>query len=241
MLASGGGAIVHNAPVAGVVGFGGMSIYTASKHAGVGLTLPLPLPREFDVEQAVVLTGALSELDGVVTCDLDRRRTHLRVRYEVTRTGLDALLQALDRFGLTPGMEVAGDTPHQWDYGGARWHFCSARCRDRFMADPGAYRETPAPEGESEHGHDGHHGHGSHGHGEPIHAPHDHAGPGDRTITNSGMKRVPPHGATSPPPGTSVRCTRRSTRPSREVVPSAGWPWCRTPPRWASATRSSSR
>lgn len=38
MLASGGGAIVNNASVAGLLGFGGMSLYSASKHAVVGLT-----------------------------------------------------------------------------------------------------------------------------------------------------------------------------------------------------------
>ena len=38
MAATGGGAIINNSSVAGVVGFGGMSIYTASKHAVVGLT-----------------------------------------------------------------------------------------------------------------------------------------------------------------------------------------------------------
>ncbi len=74
-------------------------------------------------------------------------------------------------------MEVAGDTPHQWDYQGKRWHFCSARCRDQFVADPGAYREAPAPEGEPEHGRDGH---GSHGRGEPpTHVHHDHGDHGD--------------------------------------------------------------
>jgi len=38
MLASGGGAIVNNASIAGLLGFNGMSLYTASKHAVVGLT-----------------------------------------------------------------------------------------------------------------------------------------------------------------------------------------------------------
>ena len=33
-----GGAIVNNASIAGLVGFAGMSVYTASKHAVVGLT-----------------------------------------------------------------------------------------------------------------------------------------------------------------------------------------------------------
>jgi NAD(P)-dependent dehydrogenase (short-subunit alcohol dehydrogenase family) len=38
LLRSGGGAIVNNASVAGSVAFGGVSLYTASKHAVVGLT-----------------------------------------------------------------------------------------------------------------------------------------------------------------------------------------------------------
>jgi len=38
MLKTGGGAIVNNASIAGLIGFNGMSIYTASKHAVVGLT-----------------------------------------------------------------------------------------------------------------------------------------------------------------------------------------------------------
>jgi NAD(P)-dependent dehydrogenase (short-subunit alcohol dehydrogenase family) len=38
MLRTGGGAIVNNASVAGLLGFNGMALYTASKHAVVGLT-----------------------------------------------------------------------------------------------------------------------------------------------------------------------------------------------------------
>ncbi|HET9728698.1 MAG TPA: SDR family NAD(P)-dependent oxidoreductase, partial [Acidimicrobiia bacterium] len=38
MLANGGGAIVNNASVAGLVGFAGIPAYTASKHGVVGLT-----------------------------------------------------------------------------------------------------------------------------------------------------------------------------------------------------------
>jgi len=38
MLKTGGGAIVNNASIAGVIGFNGMSVYSASKHAVVGLT-----------------------------------------------------------------------------------------------------------------------------------------------------------------------------------------------------------
>jgi NAD(P)-dependent dehydrogenase (short-subunit alcohol dehydrogenase family) len=38
LLRSGGGAIVNNASIAGLLGFNGMSLYAASKHAVVGLT-----------------------------------------------------------------------------------------------------------------------------------------------------------------------------------------------------------
>ena len=38
MLAAGGGAIVNNASVAGLVGFAGIPAYAASKHGVVGLT-----------------------------------------------------------------------------------------------------------------------------------------------------------------------------------------------------------
>lgn len=38
MLKAGGGAIVNNSSVAGMIGFGGISIYSASKHAVMGLT-----------------------------------------------------------------------------------------------------------------------------------------------------------------------------------------------------------
>ena len=38
MLKNGGGAIVNTSSVAGLIGFGGVSPYTASKHAVVGLT-----------------------------------------------------------------------------------------------------------------------------------------------------------------------------------------------------------
>ena len=38
MLKNGGGSIINNASIAGLLGFNGMSVYTASKHAVVGLT-----------------------------------------------------------------------------------------------------------------------------------------------------------------------------------------------------------
>ena len=38
MMKSGGGSIINNASIAGLLGFNGMSVYTASKHAVVGLS-----------------------------------------------------------------------------------------------------------------------------------------------------------------------------------------------------------
>ena len=38
MIKSGGGAIVNNSSVAGIIGFPQMAIYIASKHAVLGLT-----------------------------------------------------------------------------------------------------------------------------------------------------------------------------------------------------------
>ena len=38
MLATGGGAIINNASIAGMIGFPGLAAYVASKHAVIGLT-----------------------------------------------------------------------------------------------------------------------------------------------------------------------------------------------------------
>jgi P-type Cu+ transporter len=47
------------------------------------------------------------------------------------------------------GMTVKPDSPHQFEHDGTLWRFCSARCRERFAADPGAFLqpqpEAPAP------------------------------------------------------------------------------------------------
>ena len=81
-----------------------MDVETDAAHTH---TAHLPLARELDEEPASALNHALSQLDGVVACDLDRRHTHLRVRYDVTRTGLDAILQVLDRSGVAPAPGLA--------------------------------------------------------------------------------------------------------------------------------------
>ncbi len=43
MLRTGGGAIINNASIAGVIGFPGASIYAASKHAVIGMTKTVAL------------------------------------------------------------------------------------------------------------------------------------------------------------------------------------------------------
>jgi Cu+-exporting ATPase len=47
------------------------------------------------------------------------------------------------------GMRVAPDSPHRYAWQGRDWAFCSARCRDRFVAEPTRFAkqeaESPAP------------------------------------------------------------------------------------------------
>lgn len=49
------------------------------------------------------------------------------------------------------GMVVTADSPHQHRHGGELYHFCSARCRDKFAAEPERYLNPqpaePAPAG----------------------------------------------------------------------------------------------
>jgi Cu+-exporting ATPase len=48
------------------------------------------------------------------------------------------------------GMDVAEDGPHRLEHEGATYRFCSARCRERFAADPDSFLESP--ERGAEHG-----------------------------------------------------------------------------------------
>ena len=43
------------------------------------------------------------------------------------------------------GMAVTADSPHRHEHRGHSHYFCSARCRERFIADPDAYLEPSAP------------------------------------------------------------------------------------------------
>ncbi|GMV31459.1 MAG: copper-translocating P-type ATPase [Rhodanobacteraceae bacterium] len=43
------------------------------------------------------------------------------------------------------GMTVADDSPHRATHAGIDYRFCSARCRERFTAEPGRYLAAPPP------------------------------------------------------------------------------------------------
>lgn len=83
-----GGAIVNNASVAGLIGFGGMSVYTASKHAVIGLTKAAALevaPRGIRVN--AVAPGAIeTEMYDRFAAD-DETRATLRSMHPLGRTG----------------------------------------------------------------------------------------------------------------------------------------------------------
>jgi NAD(P)-dependent dehydrogenase (short-subunit alcohol dehydrogenase family) len=89
MLKNGGGAIVNNSSVAGLIGFPGISLYAASKHAVMGLTKSTALEyatagiRVNSVNPAVIDTSMAERLAIGIEVDQD----YLNSMHPIGRTG----------------------------------------------------------------------------------------------------------------------------------------------------------
>lgn len=89
MLKAGGGAIVNNSSVAGLIGFGGLSIYSASKHAVMGLSKCAALEysaqgiRINTVNPAVIDTAMVDRLAD----SLNTEKESLSVLHPIGRIG----------------------------------------------------------------------------------------------------------------------------------------------------------
>jgi P-type Cu+ transporter len=71
---------------------------------------------------------------GAEMTDLNRGHTHHD--HDHHHAGHDVRVRATVKDPVC-GMMVAPDqTEHHARHGGAEFHFCSARCRDKFVADP---------------------------------------------------------------------------------------------------------
>ena len=66
------------------------------------LSTHLRLAHRLGPKEAGTLEEALAEIEGLKEWTLDPARGRLRVRYDVTRTGLEAILGQLQVLGLAP-------------------------------------------------------------------------------------------------------------------------------------------
>jgi len=91
MLKNGGGAIVNNSSVGGLIGFPGVSVYVASKHAVIGLTKSAALEyaaksiRVNAVSPGGIVTPMLDRFTGGADTDFFKQ---LEAMHPIGRTGL---------------------------------------------------------------------------------------------------------------------------------------------------------
>lgn len=104
MLKTGGGAIVNNSSIAGVIGFPGMGLYVASKHAVMGLTRTAALEfsakgiRVNAVNPALIETGMADRLLD----QMDMKMEQMAALHPIGRTGKPEEVAAAVLFLCSP-------------------------------------------------------------------------------------------------------------------------------------------
>ena len=104
LLKSGGGAIVNNSSIAGVIGFPGMGLYVASKHAVMGLTRTAALEfsakgiRVNAVNPALIETGMADRLLD----QMDMKMEQMAALHPIGRTGRPEEVAAAVLFLCSP-------------------------------------------------------------------------------------------------------------------------------------------
>ncbi|MBD2500753.1 SDR family oxidoreductase [Anabaena azotica] len=87
MLKQGGGVIVNNASIAGLIGFPNASIYTASKHGVIGLTKTLALEHAKDNIRINCVCPAVIETDLINRVFNEEGKTKLATLHPIGRLG----------------------------------------------------------------------------------------------------------------------------------------------------------